>query len=81
MPERFELEYLDKNEVKQRPIMLHRTLYGSLERFIGVLVEHYSGRFPTWLAPIQVRVLSFTDRNIDGAKKVLERNKKRNSKY
>ena len=63
MPERFELEYTDKDNKKKRPIMLHRTVYGSLERFIGILTEHFNGRYPTWLAPIQVRVLSFTDRN------------------
>jgi len=63
MPERFELEYTDKDNKKKRPVMIHRTIYGSLERFIGILLEHYSGRLPTWLAPVQVRVLSFTDRN------------------
>jgi threonyl-tRNA synthetase len=57
LPERFEITYInDKNE-KVRPIMLHRVVYGSLERFIGVLIEHYAGAFPTWLAPIQVRLL------------------------
>ncbi len=73
MPERFELEYVDKDNTRKRPIMLHRTIYGSLERFIGILTEHFNGRFPTWLAPIQVRVLSFTDRNIDYAKKIIEK--------
>jgi threonyl-tRNA synthetase len=73
MPERFELEYVDKDNKRKRPIMLHRTVYGSLERFIGVLTEHFNGRFPVWLAPIQVRVLSFTDRNIDYAKKIIEK--------
>jgi threonyl-tRNA synthetase len=53
--------------------MIHRAIYGSLERFIGVLIEHYSGWFPTWLAPIQVRVLNFTDRNDKGAKKVFDK--------
>lgn len=71
MPERFELEYTDKDNSKKRPIMLHRTVFGSLERFIGILIEHLNGRFPTWLAPMQVRVLSFTDRNIDYAKKII----------
>jgi threonyl-tRNA synthetase len=73
MPERFELEYIDKDNERKRPIMLHRTIYGSLERFIGILTEHFSGRFPTWLAPIQVRVLSFTDRSLDYAKKIVEK--------
>jgi len=63
MPERFELEYTDKDNKKKRPIMIHRAIYGSLERFIGILIEHYNGRLPTWLSPIQVRILNFTDRN------------------
>ncbi len=71
MPERFELEYTDKNNSKKRPIMLHRVIYGSLERFIGILIEHTRGRFPTWLAPIQVRVLNFTDRNTKYAEKIV----------
>jgi threonyl-tRNA synthetase len=73
MPERFELEYMDKDNTRKRPIMLHRTVYGSLERFIGVLIEHLNGRFPTWLAPVQVRILSFTDRNLDYAKKIIKK--------
>ena len=71
MPERFELEYTEKDNSRKRPIMLHRTIYGSLERFIGILIEHLNGRFPVWLAPMQVRVLSFTDRNIDYAGKII----------
>ena len=63
MPERFDLEYTDKNNKKQKPIMIHRTIYGSLERFIGILLEHLNGNLPAWLSPIQVRVISFTDRN------------------
>jgi threonyl-tRNA synthetase len=72
MPERFDLEYIDSDNKRKRPVMLHRTVYGSLERFIGILTEHYNGRFPTWLAPMQVRVLSFTDRNLDYAKKIIK---------
>jgi len=72
MPERFELEYVDKDNKRKRPIMLHRTLYGSLERFAGILIEHFNGRLPTWLAPIQVRVLSFTDRNEKYAREVIK---------
>ncbi|MFZ1970635.1 MAG: threonine--tRNA ligase [Candidatus Nanoarchaeia archaeon] len=72
MPERFELEYTDRDNSKKRPIMLHRTIYGSLERFIGILIEHLNGRLPTWLAPVQVRVLSFTDRNVEYAKKIVQ---------
>jgi len=73
MPDRFELEYVDKDNKRKQPIMLHRTVMGSLERFIGVLIEHFNGRFPVWLAPIQVRVLSFTDRNVNYAKKIIEK--------
>jgi threonyl-tRNA synthetase len=76
MPERFELEYTDKDNSKKRPIMLHRTVLGSLERFIGILIENKNGRLPAWLAPIQVRVLSFTDRNVKYAEKVVEKMKK-----
>lgn len=72
MPERFELEYTDKDNSKKIPIMLHRTIYGSLERFMGVLLEHVNGRLPTWLAPTQIKVLSFTDRNVDYANKIIE---------
>jgi threonyl-tRNA synthetase len=73
MPERFELEYADKDNKKKRPVMIHRVIYGALERFIGVLIEHTNGRFPTWLAPIQVRVLNFTDRNTDYAKEIIKK--------
>jgi threonyl-tRNA synthetase len=73
MPERFELEYTDKDNQKKRPIMLHRAIYGSLERFIGILIEHLNGRFPSWLAPIQVRILSFTDRNEEYGKEVIKK--------
>jgi threonyl-tRNA synthetase len=76
LPERFELEYMDKNNKKKRPIMLHRVIYGSLERFVGILLEHTKGRFPTWLAPIQVRVLSFTDRSEKYGEGVFEKLKK-----
>ncbi len=73
MPERFELDYTDKNSSKKRPVMLHRVIYGAIERFMGILLEHTNGNLPTWLSPVQVRVLSFTDRNEKAAKKVLER--------
>jgi len=72
MPERFELEYMDKDNKMKRPVMLHRTIYGSLERFIGVLLEHLNGNLPVWLSPVQARVLSFTDRNVKAAEKALE---------
>jgi len=76
LPERFELEYVDNDNKKKTPIMIHRTIYGSLERFIGMLLENTNGRLPTWLSPIQVRVLSFTDRNVDYAEKLIEKMKK-----
>ncbi len=63
MPERFDLNYIDKDNKQKRPIMLHRVIYGSLERFIGILLEHTNGHLPLWLAPNQVRVINFTDKN------------------
>ncbi|MDD5418071.1 MAG: threonine--tRNA ligase [Candidatus Nanoarchaeia archaeon] len=63
MPERFDLNYVDSKGKEKRLVMLHRVIYGSLERFMGVLTEHLNGNFPTWLSPVQVRVISFTDRN------------------
>jgi len=57
LPERFDLTYIDDKGEKQRPVMLHRALYGSIERFIGILIEHYAGAFPTWMAPVQVKVI------------------------
>jgi len=63
MPERFELVYTSEDNKEKRPVMLHRVVYGSLERFIGILLEHYNGRLPFWLAPKQIRIVNFTDRN------------------
>jgi len=76
MPERFELEYTDKDNKKKRPVTLHRTIYGSLERFIGIIIEHTRGKLPTWLVPTQVRVLNFTDRNRKTAEKLVEKMQK-----
>ncbi len=73
MPERFELEYVGDDNQKHRPIMLHRAIYGSLERFMGVLLEHTSGNLPLWLSPVQVRVISFTDRNKESVRKLAEK--------
>jgi threonyl-tRNA synthetase len=73
MPERFELSYIDKTGKEKRPIMLHRVIFGSLERFIGVLLEHFNGALPLWLSPIQIRVINFTDRNIKSCEKVIEK--------
>jgi len=70
-PERFDLNYTGKDNKEHRPVVIHRVIFGSVERFIGILLEHYKGRLPTWLAPVQVRVLSFTDRNIKYAEKVM----------
>jgi threonyl-tRNA synthetase len=61
LPERFDLSYIDSNGQQQRPFMIHRALLGAVERFFAVLIEHYSGKFPLWLAPIQVKVLPITD--------------------
>jgi threonyl-tRNA synthetase len=73
MPERFELEYTDNDNKMKRPVMLHRTVYGSLERFLAVLLEHLNGHLPVWLSPVQARILSFTDRNVEAAEKLYVR--------
>ncbi len=70
LPERFDLYYIGKNGERNRPVMLHRTIIGTLERFIGVLIEHYGGAFPTWLAPVQAILLTITDKSIPYAEKV-----------
>ncbi|MBU3718146.1 MAG: threonine--tRNA ligase, partial [Actinobacteria bacterium] len=70
LPERFQLEYVAPDGSRQRPIMLHRALFGSVERFFGVLVEHYAGAFPTWLAPVQVRVLPVAEAHHEYADRV-----------
>ena len=62
MPERFELEYVGEDGEKHRPVMIHRALLGSIERFIGVITEHFAGAFPAWLSPVQVKILPVTDR-------------------
>ncbi len=71
LPERFDLVYVGADGERHRPVMLHRVILGALERFIGVLIEHYGGAFPTWLAPVQAVVLTVTDRQIDYARGVL----------
>ncbi len=70
MPERFELEYTATDGSKKRPIMIHRVCFGSIERFIGILIEHYAGQFPTWLSPVQVKVLPISEKFADYANKV-----------
>ena len=70
LPERFELEYVGADGAKHRPIMIHRVVFGSIERFIGILTEHFAGAFPTWLAPVQVKLLPIADRHCDYLKAV-----------
>jgi threonyl-tRNA synthetase len=70
MPERFDLTYTDAEDAQRRPVMIHRALLGSMERFVGILIEHYGGRFPVWLAPIQAIVLPISDRHIEHGGKV-----------
>ena len=72
LPQRFELEYTGADGEKHRPIMIHRVAFGSIERFIGILIEHFAGAFPTWLAPVQVKVLPISDKYMDYANKVLD---------
>lgn len=67
MPEKFDLTYVGEDGEKHRPVMLHRVVYGSIERFIGILIENYAGAFPTWLAPVQVKILPITDKHADYA--------------
>ncbi len=71
LPERFNLFFVDKDGQRRRPAMIHRVILGALERFIGVLIEHYAGAFPVWLAPVQASILTVTDRNIAHGEKVL----------
>ena len=72
LPERFELSYIDRDGEPKRPVMLHRVILGSIERFIGVLTEHYAGAFPLWLAPEQVRVLTVTERADEWAREITQ---------
>lgn len=70
LPERFDLEYVGSDNTRHRPVMIHRAPFGSMERFVGVLIEHFAGTFPTWLAPEQVRVLPISEKSLDYANKV-----------
>jgi threonyl-tRNA synthetase len=72
MPERFELTYTGADNAEHRPVMIHRALMGSFERFIGILIEHYAGEFPLWLAPVQAVVLPVADRHVAYANDVRE---------
>ena len=70
MPLNFNLEYVDEHGEKQRPIMIHRVCFGSIERFIGIITEHFAGKFPAWLAPVQVKVIPVSDKTLDYSEKV-----------
>jgi len=73
MPERFDINFIGDDGKFHRPVIIHRVVYGAIERFLGILVEHYQGKFPVWLSPIQVRILSIADESIPYAKKIKER--------
>ena len=70
LPQRFELEYVAEDGSRKQPLMVHRALYGSIERFFGVLIEHYAGAFPVWLSPVQVAMIPISERHADFANKV-----------
>ena len=70
LPERFDLEYTGADGAKHRPVMIHRVVFGSIERFIGVITEQFAGAFPTWIAPVQVKVMDMTDRTRDAAEDI-----------
>ena len=80
MPERFELTYVGQDGEKHRPVMIHRVVFGSIERFIGILIEHFAGAFPTWLAPVQVKVLPISEKFHDYAQQVVDALEKENIK-
>lgn len=73
LPERFELEYVGDDGEKHRPIMIHRVIFGSIERFIGILIEHYAGAFPLWLSPVQVKILPISDHFLEYAQKIADK--------
>src|ERR1700723_2357076 len=73
LPRRFDLEYVADDGKKHQPLMVHRALYGSIERFFGILIEHYAGAFPVWLAPVQAGVMPITDRQVEDGEKGFER--------
>lgn len=72
LPQRFDIDYIGADGEKHRPIMLHRVVFGSIERFIGILIEHYAGKFPVWIAPVQVKILPVSDKYNDYAKRVAD---------
>lgn len=76
LPDRFDMEYTEADGSRPRPILIHRALYGSIERFFGILIEHYAGKFPFWLSPRQIRILTVADRHIEYAQQLADRFKK-----
>ena len=72
LPERFKLEYVAEDGTRKQPLMVHRALYGSVERFFGVLLEHYAGAFPVWLSPVQVAIVPISEKHVDYGKKVAQ---------
>jgi len=72
LPQNFDLKYIASDQSRQTPIMVHRVLYGSLERFLGIIIEHYKGHFPFWLAPVQARILTITDNQMEYAKRIYD---------
>jgi len=70
MPEKFDLTYIGEDGQKHQPVMIHRVAYGSIERFIGILIEHYAGAFPAWLAPVQVKILPIASRHAEYAQEI-----------
>ncbi|MDE7223781.1 MAG: threonine--tRNA ligase, partial [Acetatifactor sp.] len=76
LPGRFGIEYMGADGEKHRPIMLHRVVFGSIERFIGILIEHYAGKFPLWLSPVQVKILPVSDKYLGYAKEIAEQLRK-----
>jgi threonyl-tRNA synthetase len=73
LPRNFELSYVNEHNAESVPVVIHRAIYGSLERFVGILIEHYAGAFPVWLAPVQAKVLSISEKTADYARAVYER--------
>jgi threonyl-tRNA synthetase len=73
MPEKFDISYIGPDGAQHRPVMLHRTVYGSLERFLGILIEHYAGAFPYWLAPVQVRLIPVSEDHREYADRIIAR--------
>ena len=78
LPERFDLEYVEEDGSRQKPVVIHRAMLGSLERFLGVLIEHLSGNFPTWLSPVQVIIIPITDKHLDYSYNVYKKFKSQN---